>query len=88
MEHLREEIQALAAKLAASHPPPGSTEETVLALLLDLAAAANRVKDLRLLNFRIRALENVYLHSVAWCSVLSKQIEKILILYEDLVATG
>ena len=88
MEPFRVEIRSLTARLEASRPLPGSTEEKVLDLLLDLGTAAGRLQDARLLNPRLRALEDFWLHSVPWCSVLSKEIEKILILYEEWLASA
>ena len=76
MEPFREEVRSLTARLEASRPLPGSTEETVLAFLLDLGTVAGRWQDARLLNPRMRALEDYWLHSVPWCSLLSKEIER------------
>lgn len=86
MEHLREEIRFLTAKLKALHPPPGSTEDAVIGLLQNLSAAADKTQDARLLSPQILQLEHYWLHYVAWCSALSKEIEKILILKEELSA--
>lgn len=69
------------------HPLPGSTEHTVIELLHNLGAAADTVPDVRMLTPQVLELEHYWLHSVDWCSTLSKAIEKILILQEDL-ATG
>jgi len=87
INRLREEIYALKAKLEALHPLPGSTEYTVIELLHNLGVAADRVQDVPMLAPQIFDLEHYWLHSVDWCSTLSKEIEKILIIQEEL-STG
>ena len=88
MKRLREEIRFLTTKLTKSHPVPDSTEEMALALLRHLERAANSVQDARRLDRHIRTLEDYWLHHVPWCSVLSKDIERIIIFYEDVAAGG
>jgi len=84
MDRLREEIRCLRTKLEALQPLPGSTEHTVIGLLHNLSAAVEKSPDVRLLAPQILELEHYWLHSVAWCSALSKEIEKILIVQEEL----
>ena len=88
MKRLQEEIRFLTTKLTESHPVPGSIEEMALALLRHLERAANSVQDVRRLDRHIRSLEDFWLHHVPWCSVLSKDIERIIILYEDVAPGG
>ena len=83
MDRLREEIRLLRTRLEAMKPLPGSTEHTVIGLLHNLSVAAERTPDARLLTPHILELEHFWLHSVAWCSSLSKDIEKILIVQEE-----
>ena len=83
MDRLKEEIRLLRTRLEAMQPLPGSAEYTVMGLLHNLSAAAERTPDIRLLVPQIRELEHFWLHSVAWCSTLSKDIEKILIVQEE-----
>lgn len=87
MDRLREEIRLLTAKLEALHPLPGTPEDAVIELLQNLGAAADKAHDARLLSSQILGLEHYWLHHVEWCSVLSKEIEKILILQEELSAS-
>jgi hypothetical protein len=80
----REEIRFLTAKLEDALLMPDSAEETARTLLRDLDDAISRIQDVRLMAPQMRALEDYWLHHIAWCSVLSKEIEKIIILYEEL----
>lgn len=84
MELLRQEIRTLAEKLKRSGPPPGSVEETTLIILLSIEAKAQMVTCAKDLDECFAELNQFWLNSIDWCSQLSKEIEKLLIIQEEL----
>ena len=86
METLRQEMRALVAKLEGAFPQPGSTEDTTIARLRTLCTAADQSQQAGDLTDRFVELRQYWLDSIDWCSQLSKDIEKLLILQEELAA--
>jgi hypothetical protein len=84
MERLRQEIRLLMSRLEASRPPADSRERAVLERLRNLAAAAEKTSDPRALAPQMALVTHFWLNAVDWCSQLSKDIEKIIIIQEEL----
>ena len=83
MNELRKEIVALIDKLEKMIAPEDSSEDMTLGYLKGLATASGHTKDTRVLEMGIAELERFWATSVNWCSELSKDIEKIIILYRE-----
>jgi uncharacterized coiled-coil protein SlyX len=87
MERLRQEMRLLVAKLESAFPQPGSIEAATLDRLRTLCGIADQAREAAELNDRFVELRQYWLDSIDWCSQLSKEIEKLLIVQEEL-ATG
>lgn len=85
MNELTEEIGALIRKLEKSNPIDGSTEQITTRHLKGLLAALGNAEGPGTLASRFADLEQFWLSSVAWCSQLSKDLEKILIIHQELL---
>ena len=83
MNELLSEIVALIDKLEELNPNYGSSEQITLDLLMRLKDALGETDDLRTLESAIVGLEQYQVSSVPWCSQLSKDIEKIIIMYQE-----
>ena len=83
MNELSKEIKALIGKLENSVVPEGSTEYLTLCHLKKIATVSENAEDARALEAWIADLEQFWLTSVNWCSELSKDIEKVIILYRE-----
>jgi hypothetical protein len=83
MTGLFKEIVKLIEKLEKSRPVDGSAEQITVDLLVKLKAAMVNTDDLRNLEPAFGGLEQFQVSSVPWCSQLSKDIEKIIILYQE-----
>ena len=79
MEALREEIVALKNQLEKSAINGSPVARQALDYLSLLAEA-----DENSLPRGLADLKQFWLSSIDWCSELSKQIEKLIIMYEDL----
>ena len=79
MEALRQEIVALKSQLEKSAINRSPVERQTLQHLSRLAEA-----DQNSLSQGLADLKQFWLSSIDWCSELSKQIEKLIIMYEDL----
>ena len=84
MNELGKEIAALIDRLEKLNSPAGSTEHTTVSHLKRLMAGLENSEDAKTLEPGIAELEQFWLSSVAWCSQLSKEIEKIIIIYQEL----
>ena len=85
MDELKKEIGALIEKLEKSNPIDSSTEQITISHLTGLLAAMENADDPNALAPRVADLEQFWLSSVAWCSPLSKDVEKIIIIYQELL---
>lgn len=83
MNELRKEIVALIDKLEKMITPEDSSEGITLGYLKGLAAASENTEGTRALEMGIAELERFWATSVNWCSKLSKDIEKIIILHRE-----
>ena len=83
MNELKKELVALIEKLEKSNPVAGSTEQITTSHLKGMLAANENACDASTLAPRIEDLEQFWLSSVAWCSQLSKDIEKIILIYQE-----
>lgn len=79
-EELKNEIQVLLCKLKALSRD-GDADASVLYHLKLVSTALD--SDPQRVGAEIGKLKAYWLHSIAWCSALSKDIEKVLIMYED-----
>jgi hypothetical protein len=79
MEALREEIVALKNRLENADINGSPVEGQTLHYLSLLAEA-----DEHSLARNLADLKQFWLSSIDWCSELSKQVEKLIIMYEDL----
>ncbi len=78
MDHLREEIAALIDQLQNSDINGSAVERQTIHHLNRLVAADETAFDRGLAD-----LKQFWLSSIDWCSELSKQIEKLIIMYDD-----
>ena len=85
MDDLLSEIVALIDKLEKLNPIYGSNEQIAVGHLKRLKDALVNTNDIRTLELAFVGLEQFQLSSVAWCSQLSKDIEKIIIIYQELL---
>jgi len=83
MNELSKKIAALIDKLERPKPPDGSTEHITTSHLKRLIAYLENTEDAKTLKHGFAELEKFWLSSVAWCSQLSKDIEKIIIIYQE-----
>lgn len=88
MEMLRQEMHSLVAKLESAFPQPGSIEDVTLDRLRTLCGVADQAREAAELNDRFVELRQYWLDSIDWCSQLSKEIEKLLIIQEELATGG
>ena len=84
MNELKIEIAALIDRLEKLNSPEGGTEHTTKSHLKRLMAGLDNTVDAKTLEPGFAELEKFWLSSVAWCSQLSKEIEKIIIVYQEL----
>ena len=82
MDEFFKAAAALKADLQRVPTPESTLEGQSIDLLGGVLEAAARRK-LKALDNRMALLKQFWLESVAWCSELSKKIERLLILYED-----
>ena len=88
MELLRQEMRSLVAKLESVFPQPGSIEDATLDRLQTLCGVADQAQEAAELNDRFIELRQYWLDSIDWCSQLSREIEKLLIIQEELASGG
>ncbi len=70
------------AGLDSANPGGESTEGGALALLKQLMHAVEN-QDQQQMEMHFMELKSYWLESVPWCSGLSKEIEKLLMMYEE-----
>lgn len=85
MRALKKEITILIEKLSALQPGPGSTEARVLEILRTICADAQGVSDPRRLATHFAELNHFWANAVAWCSELSRDLEKLIIMHAELL---
>ena len=78
MDKLREEIAALLDQLNKSDINGSAVERQTISHLNRLVAADETAFDQGLAD-----LKQFWLSSIDWCSELSKQIEKLIIMHEE-----
>jgi hypothetical protein len=83
MNELLNEIVALIDKLEELNPIYGSNEQITVDHLKRLKDTLRNTNDIRTLAPAFASLEQFQVSSVAWCSPLSKDIEKIIIIYQE-----
>ena len=80
-DEIKNEIQSLIDFLKTSHPDAESTESAAIEYL---TCALKNCKAPDNLNADMDRLKRFWMESIPWCSELSKQIERIIILYDEL----
>jgi len=80
MDELRKEIAVLKEQLEKSDIAGNAAEHQAIGHLNRLIAADEKAFDIGFAD-----LKQFWLSSVDWCSELSKQIEKLIIIHEDLL---
>lgn len=88
MNKLRREMRALVRRLESSSLPVGGIEEEALHRLQSLCAAADRAEQISDMSPLFEDLKTFWLNAIDWCSQLSKEIERLLILQDELRARG
>ena len=88
MEDLRREIHTLIRRMEAAVAPVGGVEEETLHRLQALSAAAEKAQQISELAPLFLDLKDFWLNSIDWCSKLSKDIERLLIIQDDLTTGG
>jgi hypothetical protein len=83
MNELAKELVDLIDKLKRSNFVEDSVEHIALSHLKGLMGAAERGENTRALKAGFADLNQFWVSSVAWCSELSKDLEKIIIMYEE-----
>ena len=83
MNELKNEIVALIERLEKSNLINGSTEQAATKHLKGLMVALENAEETEMIKGRIADLEQFYASSIPWCSQLSKDIEKIIIIYQE-----
>jgi len=85
MNELIKEIGALIQKLERSNLLVDSTEHITLNHLKKLVTAAENTEGTPALKRGFADLEQFWASSVDWCSELSKDLEKIIIMHRELL---
>ena len=85
MDELKRELDALVARLIAGDAEVDATAAQVLPYLKTLQSAMERCRSPLGLVPTVNALRQFWMTSVPWCSGLSRDIEKIIIIHEELV---
>ena len=83
---LRRELENLILKLEDGRPAAGSREHQTLQHLLHIRVRLENGAHPEELAAAFAALERFWLASIAWCSTLSRDVEKLLIDYADFSA--
>jgi len=83
MDELNKEIATLIDKLERADAIEGNTGQITINHLKGLMAAAENAENTRVLAARFDNLEQFWASSVAWCSELSKDLEKIIIMHKE-----
>lgn len=84
MEKFKKEIRILIRALEAGILNDNSIEPTVLVYLNQVLTQIESSGSIREGEKAIGELRQYWLTTVPWCSELSRDIEKIIIMYEDL----
>ena len=85
MERLRQAIVDLIVVLDDLGPTAGAAEQITLAHLRPLARRVSRVRRPSDLYELMMHFKEFWATSIDWCSALSRQVERIIIIYEELM---
>ncbi len=85
MHALKQEINILVDKLSALQPGPGSVEARVMTAVSRIAEEAQHVSDPQQLSSHFSELNHLWANAVPWCSELSKELEKMIIMHAELL---
>jgi hypothetical protein len=88
MEDLRQAIGSLIHRMELAPALTGSVEAATLDRLHGLYAAAERAQHADELGPLFGGLQQFWLSSIDWCSQLSKDIERLLIIYDEMGSGG
>jgi hypothetical protein len=82
-DQLQKEMHLLIDHLEKAHPDAESTEGIAIEYLKCLLATTEHDRTMGNLKADFSQLKRFWLESVPWCSELSKQLEKIIILHDE-----
>lgn len=82
MDDVKKEISALLVRLAAPSPQNKEGVEAMALFHVTQVAAAFESAPHRI-DKRMAVLHHFWIESVPWCSGLSKELEKVLIMYGE-----
>lgn len=88
MERLKKEIYELIDKLEKGLYSENSIEVLVLSHLNRISNVMDGSDKNKSVSVLLSDLRQFWLNSVPWCSELSKDIEKLIIMVDDLVEEG
>ena len=88
MDALIQAIDDLTKIMKGSVGGCSGTEAKVIKLLERLGSTAREKPHLALLAPEMDQLHHLWTHSIDWCSSLSRQLEKIIIIYQEAVQTA
>ena len=88
MEKLKNEINGLIDKLKNEFSGENSVESFALTHLVQFLREMEKSGNAGLTDIVFEELKQFWLESVPWCSELSRDIEKLIIMYEDLRDEG
>lgn len=84
MEELRHELKNLIVKLERGRPTAASPEGRTLQHLKSIQVLLEGEGHPMELGPAFNALKQFWLDAIAWCSALSRDIEKLIIIYGEL----
>lgn len=83
-----EAINVLVAALRRSAVGSTGVERQILCLLEKILATAPYAADAGAFEKEMDRLHHIWVHSIDWCSALSRQLEKIIMLYHEQADRG
>ena len=83
MGRLIDAIRALATDMNRSVDGLTGSEKQILTLLEKILNAAQNATDSKAYVRDMNHLHRIWVHSIDWCSTLSRQLEKIIMLHQE-----
>jgi hypothetical protein len=88
MDALIQAIEDLTKIMKGTTGGCSGTEAKIIKLLEKLHSTASEMPHLAMLAPEMDPLHHLWNHSIDWCSSLSRQLEKIIMLYQGAVQTA
>lgn len=85
MERFRQSIVDLIAEIDAMGPDAGPAAKTTQAHLRRLLPEASMIRQPSDMYEAMVSFRQFWATSIDWCSALSRQVERIIIMYDDLL---